>query len=215
MKFIDATGQKFGKLTVVSKVEHKTGRRTLWNCKCECGNTCKVSIANLRNGHTRSCGCMLKESNTRHGHWGTRVYQIYYAMKQRCYNPNNAAYWDYGERGITICDEWLNDFESFYKWSIENGYSDDLTIDRIDPQGNYEPSNCRWADRYTQGYNQRKSTKNTSGTVGVSKRKDTGKYQAYITKNGKTIKLGSYKTIEEAIQARKEAEIKYYGTIKE
>ena len=94
---------------------------------------------------------------TKHNLRYTRLYRIYYGMRARCYNPKTRAYKYYGERGITICDEWLSDFTNFYEWSINNGYSDDLTIDRIDVNGNYEPSNCRWVDMKTQVHNRRTS----------------------------------------------------------
>lgn len=150
-------GQRFGRLTVVEKVESKNGR-SRWKCLCDCGNYKIASSSTLHNGTTTSCGCALLdhiESCKTHGKTHTRLYHIYAGMKSRCYNPNTKAYKYYGGRGITICEEWLEDFMNFYKWAMENGYSDELSIDRIDVNGNYEPSNCRWADATTQSTNKR------------------------------------------------------------
>lgn len=135
--------------------------------------------------------------------------EIYDAMHQRCYNEKNGAYKHYGGRGIVICDEWKNNFESFFQWSLKNGYSDDLSIDRIDNDGNYEPSNCRWADMTLQGLNRGIQDNNTSGHKGVSLIKKTGKYRAYIKIKGKQIHLGHYDYLQDAIEAREKAEKLY------
>ena len=97
----------------------------------------------------------IASNNYRHGQTGTRIYRIYTNMKTRCYNPNYMRYKDWGGRGITVCDEWLNDFMAFYNWAMSNGYTDKFTLDRIDSNGNYEPSNCRWVDYHTQAVNKR------------------------------------------------------------
>lgn len=159
----DITGQIFGRLTAIECVGSNNWNRCLWLCKCSCGNTKIVDGSSLRMGRTRSCGCLDREKHithpnrTTHGQCGTRIYRIWKAMKNRCLNPNTPDYkrW-YGSNGITVCEEWKNDFSSFYEWSMANGYRDDLSIDRIDPSGNYEPSNCRWADAKTQANNKRK-----------------------------------------------------------
>ena len=153
-------GKKFGRLTVVSLVESDVGTKipTKWLCKCDCGNTIKALGYNLNNGNTKSCGCLRKEfaKNKKyiHGCTKTRLHTTWSHMKQRCENTNDKAFKHYGGRGIKICDEW-HDFACFRDWALVNGYSDDLTIDRIDVNGNYEPSNCRWVTLKEQQTNKR------------------------------------------------------------
>ena len=167
----DLTGKKFGKLEVIGV--HDTGsRKTYYVCQCDCGNVKVVRADSLISGATKSCGCIKKEqdktnltANHRHKMSGTRIYETWQDMKRRCYNKQNARYDRYGGRGIKVCDEWLNDFQSFYDWAINNGYSDDLTIDRIDNDGNYEPSNCRWSTAKEQCNNRGSNINITIGNA--------------------------------------------------
>lgn len=146
----DLTGQRFGMWTTLYRTTDKKGH-VAWMCRCDCGTERIILTAHLINGSSTNCGCKRVHPTT-HNMSGTRLYRIYQSMIQRCNNPNNKAYCYYGGKGICIYSEWLGEhgFENFAEWSFENGYTDTLTIDRKDSNGNYEPSNCRWADYTTQ-----------------------------------------------------------------
>lgn len=152
---IDLVGERFGRLTVVERGEIKNHKQQ-WKCVCDCGLSVLVTTGNLRAGNTSSCGCLRREtssaqgkSNTIHGRSHahmTRLYSIWRGMRQRCSNPNREVYSLYGGKGIKVCEEW-NDFRTFEAWALSHGYADNLSIDRINSNGDYCPENCRWLTR--------------------------------------------------------------------
>lgn len=206
----DYRGKKYGKLTILDF--YINNHTTYAICKCDCGNIHKARVSHIKSNKILSCGCLQKEMckkcNTTHAKRYSRIYAIWCGIKSRCTNKNRKNYKNYGGRGITICEEWINDFINFYNWSMANGYRDDLTIDRIDVNGNYEPSNCRWVTMEIQAINKR--IKNKYGINGICWNKRDNKFQVDIGVKGKIKHLGYYKTLEEAIKARKEAEKLYF-----
>lgn len=156
-KKVEMIGKKIGRLTIIKETNKRDKNGNIYYlCKCDCGKEKIIKGQSIRAGSTLSCGCLHKEKVTKNGNekrYGTRLYMIYRNMIQRCYNPNAKHYSRYGGRDIIICDEWLNDFDNFKEWAYNNGYFDNLTIDRINNDGNYEPSNCRWVTMQEQQYN--------------------------------------------------------------
>lgn len=155
-KLIDLTGQRFNKLTVIRRAENDKYGMTRWECLCDCGNKKIVSKSNLKSGHVQSCGCLIKINNgTRtHGATKTRLYQVWCNMRRRCEDSKSSQYKDYGGRGITVCEGW-HDFAQFQTWALSNGYTDNLTIERKDVDGDYEPNNCTWISKKDQANNRR------------------------------------------------------------
>ena len=179
-EFCDISGQRFGKLTAIRNagIKHypSGGKLTLWECKCDCGNTTIVSLSSLRTGNTRTCGCshygrncVLGNITRKHGKTGTRLYVLWKQIRKRCRNPNSNVYKYYGGKGVKVCEEW-NSFEAFEKWAIENGYDESAergkcTIDRIDPYGDYSPDNCRWITIQEQQHNKRRDMTKVENSV--------------------------------------------------
>lgn len=167
MSIYNITGKKFGRLLVISKAESSPSGKAMWNCICDCGRECIVDGWALRSGHTTSCGCFQKERvskvNSTHGKSKSRLYAVWNEMRQRCENEKHVSYNLYGARGINVCQEWKN-FENFYEWAISNGYNElakrgNCTLERLDSNGCYCPSNCTWTSSKEQARNRRNTTR--------------------------------------------------------
>lgn len=219
----DLTGRIFSRLKVIDffgfKERPDGSRKSAWNCECECGNKVVVESANLKCGHSKSCGCLKVDQNYRHGWNDTPEYDVFRGMQQRCYNPKTNKFEKYGGRGIGICDRWLEpDGVGILNFIEDMGPRPSLnhTIERVNVDGDYCPENCIWTDDLSlQAFNQNKRTNNTSGRTGVQFFKRTGRWVAGIDCRGERIHLGYFDTFEEACAAREAAELKYFGFTKE
>jgi hypothetical protein len=198
-RYKDEIGKKYGKLTVISKYDRQN-RIIRWLCKCDCGNECIVSGVSLRSGNTKSCGCLVHKHDSSY----TRLYGIYRHMKQRCYNENADQYKYYGARGIEICSEWLNDFVVFKKWAYDNGYNDNLSIDRIDKDKNYDPTNCQWITSFANIRKMHRQNKKDGLPPGIylHNGKRRKKYRAFTHYHQQTKYIGSFDSVDEALQAQ-------------
>lgn len=214
----DFLGKTVGSLVVKKKISSE-GIYDLWLCECACGREVEKTSQSLRK-YKGSCGCRNKRNNT-HGHTKggrhSKEYSVWNSMVSRCERYTSEAYKDYGGRGVSVCSRWSptkgGSFENFLEDMGERPKG--TTLDRIDNDGNYCKKNCRWTTQSVQSFNQRLRNTNTSGRTGVCWNKNLNKWESYITKDRKKIGLGYYSNLEDAVGARKVAEIKYFGWVKE
>lgn len=205
----DLTGKTFNRLTVIAYSHKSHKNENHWLCSCVCGNNHIVSTHHLVSGKIKSCGCLLietRKNNAKHGMVNEPIYARWNAMKRRCNDKNNMTY---GGRGISYDESW-EDFINFYN-DMHEGFDESLELDRIDVEKDYSKENCRWVTHSENNYNKTKQSNNVSGKTGVNFHKESRKYRAYITKDRKQIYLGLFETLDEAIEARKIAEIEVYG----
>lgn len=216
--FIDLTGQMFGRWKVLSRAENGSNAAR-WLCKCSCGTERIVSSNGLRRGRSLSCGCYHKElsisENTTHNLSRTELGKKWYAMKACCDPRNKDTYPYHAGKGITICEEWSGErgIKVFVQWGYDNGWNDgcELTLERKNGKLGYSPDNCTFANYNIQNSNQDLNSRNTSGKKGVCYHKKTNVWRAYLSKQGKRVFNGNFKTFEEAIEAREKAELEYFG----
>lgn len=209
---IDRINQRYGSLVVVERAENTRDNKAAWVCKCDCGNTIVVPASQLARGQKHSCGCLYggKPLIYRRTH-KNKLYNQWSGMIYRCTHEAASHYERYGERGVSVCQEWIDSFEAFADWSIANGYKETLEIDRIDNNGNYSQENCRWVSHMENSRNRNTRKTSKSGVSGVIFRKDINKWRVTICANYKRINIGNYDTFEDAVSARKKAEEEYWG----
>lgn len=210
---LNLVGHKYGRWLVICEAGRTKGKNMLWKCRCDCGTESLIAGNTLRTGKSKSCGCLARERVsevcTTHGKSQSIEYKIWVNMKQRCLNKKNTDYRYYGGRGITVCERWLK-FENFFEDMGELPHPL-LTIERMNNNKNYSPSNCIWATRKIQNRNQGKRKDNTTGFKGINYHKRDRRYQAYIAVKSKQIHLGYFSQLEDAIIARRIGEAKYWG----
>lgn len=219
-KAIDLTGCRFGKLLVIERSPENISNRPAWICMCDCGNKSVVRGAVLRRGDTISCGCMagfrriygVKSPERTKSH-KNRLYHTWSQMIRRCTRDTTSQFEYYKGRGISVCQEW-NSFDTFADWALSNGYRNDLELDRIDSDKDYSPDNCRWVTHKQNSRNRKARKNNTTGTPGVQPRTyKSGKivYRVSIETDTGRKNVGTFEKLEDAVLARKEAELKYWG----
>lgn len=217
----DIKGVKFGLLTAIEDVgADKFGSR-IWRCFCDCGNETSKEVRKLKTGKNPHCGCLIKSKDKAekkgqyktHSMTGTPTYSVWANMNQRTTNPNRPDYIHYGGRGIGVCDRWVvSKGGSFENFLLDMGEKPDkLSLERLNNDEDYSPENCVWADETTQNYHQRVRKDNTSGVVGVRWDDVNNNWQARLWKNGSVVHSSNHKTFESAVEARKSAELEFYG----
>ena len=222
----DLTGRTFGRWLVLGQAEDyidKNGNHhAMWHCICGCEDATEKDVIqrNLKSGTSQSCGClhreMMSERFSTHKMTDSRLYLVWKGMKARCYIESHNHYEIYGAKGITVCDEWKNDFQAFYDWAIQNGYDEtasrnECTIERKDVNGNYCPENCCFVSATTQCINQNLRKDNKTGTKGVNWDKHRNKWQAQLQINKKKVLNEYFDNFDDAVKARRDAELKYFG----
>lgn len=201
-KIQNVKGQKFGRLTALEYMYTEKGKSSTWMCRCECGKQTPVVLTSLKNGNTQSCGCLrlerVKEKNTTHSKCHTTEYHAWGNLIQRCTNPKHPEYKNYGERGITVCPEWRNSFETFLK---DMGLKPDksCSIDRVNNEDGYHRENCEWRDSFSQAINQRGKKNLTVGIKNISYSKRDNLYSVAIERKGQRYRKG-FKTLTDAIE---------------
>lgn len=215
-RLVNILGVKFGRLSVVKQAPSRATpngtKKAMWECLCDCGNSCTISYQTLKVGGTKSCGCLRKEMSSErfatHKMTKTPTYNSYAAMLNRCKNPSytNFQYW--GGKGVTVCDRWVESFENFLEDMGERPIG--TSLNRVQGSMVYSKDTCRWDNRNVQSFDQGKYKNNTSGVTGVRVTSD-GKFIARINVDSKQIHLGSFCSLEAATKARRDAEILYYG----
>lgn len=214
MRAKDLTGSVYARWTVISRGEDyiypKSGKISVrWNCLCECGNISLVHGAHLKNGSSQSCGCLSVEVSTSHGLSNTRAYKAYSHMMKRCYNASEKDKEHYQEKGITVCQRWLDSIENFYEDMGE--CPKDYELERLDYSLGYSPDNCVWASEQTQAENRSKFSNNTSGKTGVTWSELHSKWRVYLYHNKQKHEGGLFENIEDAVSKRKQLETEVLG----
>lgn len=210
----DLTGKKFGQLTVLKRATPIGEKPIKWLCKCSCGNQKVIDGNSLKTGNTKTCGHRYDKPRYLVRKHSNRLYHTWSEMRRRC-NGSCTNHQYYGDKGISYCEEW-DDFDTFAKWAVENGYEPGLEIDRINGDLDYSPENCRWVTHKQNSRNRKARINNVTGTPGVQVRHyKSGKtvYRVTITADGANghINIGTFETLEDAITARKKAELQYWG----